>query len=192
MALKPEEARALASFRKAALTAAKGKLKYSDRAVYRSLVDCIHYPDMTARKARATIAEEVGLCERTVKYALSRLRAAGAIKAVSYAKGGRARTPDYAFCWVGEKGGNNEPPKDAPETGKRGQYCADKGGNNVPPHNRGSKYNKAGPSRPEVDKVPDDIRHTENRLLSEWTRLHGYGQARIMILEWREKQGLAA
>lgn len=188
MALKPEEARALAAFRKAALASAKGSIRLSRLTVFRALVDCIHYPDMTARKSRERIAEETGLCEKTVKNALADLRRTGWITPIAYAKGGRAKTPVYAF----PKGGKKVPGIDNENGYKGGKNFPEKGGKKVPPYDSQSEIYKAGPSRPEVDKVPESLRHEENRLLSEWTRLHGYGQARVMVQEWRKTKGIAA
>ncbi|WP_065334016.1 helix-turn-helix domain-containing protein [Tritonibacter mobilis] len=188
MALKPDEARELAMFRKAALASAKGALKLSRLSVYRCLVDCIHYPDMTARKSIERIAEETGLCDKTVKTSLATLRKTGWIKAVAYANGGRGKSPVYAFL----KGGENVPGLGGASSAKGGKNSPEKGGKNIPPYNSSSEYNAGAPSRRDVDKVPDDQRHTENRLLSQWTRLHGYGQARLMIEEWRKEQDAAA
>lgn len=181
MPLSNEEGSALGAYRKAALLAARGKLSYSELAVYRAYVDCIHWPDKTAYKGEKKIAEEAGITERTVRYARKKLRLKGAIEPIAYEKGGRGKSTIYKFPWV-EKGGNNDRVSDENNT-KRGKYSARKGGNNQPPYNSSSNYKKASASRGQVDKAPVEGTADEwkVRRLHELCERMGYGEAKAQL-----------
>jgi len=148
MALTAEQARDLASFRKAALSEARGRLRLSDLAVYRALVDCIHWPDMTAFKSTARIAAETGITERNVRNAKRRLMQKGALLALAYENGGRGKCTVFAFPYVTDKRGKKEQGI-VHETRKK---TTDKHGKKPPPYNSLSNIKKGAASRRQGDK----------------------------------------
>ena len=182
MALTSEEGRMLGAFKKAARNAAFGQLKHSRMAVYRSLVDCIHWPDRTAFKSRSTICKETGLTEGTVKLALAELRRRGWIDAVAYEKGGRGKSPVYKFP-ITENRGENDDGLERKNRPKQGRNSHVNRGEKNTPYNSSSNYKKASASRGQHDTRPVDGAAYEWRVrrLHELCERMGYGEARAQL-----------
>lgn len=188
--LTSEEGRMLGAFKKEARNAAFGKLKHSRMAVYRALVDCIHWPDRTAYKSRSTICKETGLTEGTVKLALSELRKRGWIDAVAYGRGGRGKSPVYKFP-IAENRGENDTRIQGVNTPKQGRNSYVNRYEKNTPYNSSSKYKKASPSRGQGDKPREFTEAAMQRTLriGELCKLHEYGEAmRIFEREQAENE----
>lgn len=187
MTLTPEQARDLASFRKAALLAARGRIGKTDLNVYRALVDCIHWPDMTAFKSTARIAEEVNATERTVERCKKRLKEMGAIKALAFENGGRGRSTVYAFPMVNDKPRQNSGGLSA-ETPTKKTY---KPRQKERPYNSLSDIKKGAASRRREDKAHGDavVRHLEAVEPSEVrAMLQGWGYSGADIDGFSERE----
>lgn len=166
-------------------------------AVYRVFLDKMNWRTFTSFCDRKTLCEEARISPRTLDDALKSLRETGHIEAIAYPNGGRGMSPVYRFQRAEML--RNQSVKSSAETsanennhGEQASAETSAKTSAESAYPTSSEYKKDRPSRPDVNKLPDGLRHTENRLLSEWTRLHGYGRARVMIEEWREQQIKAA
>ena len=103
-------------------------------AVLAVMLHALDFRTLTARMSRDTIHDLTGLDPKTIKRALASLRASGDLQAVSYATGGRNRTPVYRFphAHTLETGGDMPPLLPDDET-QKGGHLVPKGGARDPP-----------------------------------------------------------
>jgi hypothetical protein len=171
-------------------------IRNSELIVLNILLDCMGYKTEQARCSRATMVVKAGRCEKTIKKAMTNLRATGIIYAVAYPMGGKGCSPVYQFrvtfeavkaynatktgekiypltkCQLLDNGGRN--------FHKQGNNIPQTGEENSPPSKVSSliKMNKEVASRSHMDKPNSDSSGERLRLFSQEVSTYGYGEAR--------------
>ncbi|MCG7622720.1 hypothetical protein [Epibacterium sp. Ofav1-8] len=193
--LTQKERRDAYAFKKHALEVAL--IGGSALAVYRVLLDHMNWRTRTSFCCRKELCKKIKRSPRTLDDALKLLRNTGHIEAIAYPNGGRGMSPVYRFKRAELL--RNQRAKTPEETyaheNNQEEQTSEETYAKTPAETAypiSSEYKKDAPSRRDVDKLPDGRRQTENRLLSEWTRLHGYARARVMLEQWIAEQDAAA
>lgn len=194
--LTQKERRAAYAFKKHALEVAL--VGGAALAVYRVFLDRMNWRTRTTYCSREDLMKAINSgSKNTIDGALKRLRDTGHIEAIAYPNGGRGMSPVYRFKraeLISNHSAKTSPETSPYENNPEAQSSPETSPETSPKSGDpiSSEYKKDAPSRRDVDKLPDGRRQTENRLLSEWTRLHGYTRARVMLEKWIAEQDAAA
>lgn len=169
-------------------------IKGATLAVLSYMCSASAFKKPTVCVSKETIAARTGYSVKTIKAALSALRASGLMVAIACQEGGRHRATVYKLTTKHQNGGNNFPPNhDTAEKGgsffqKGGKFFPERGEETSPPsisysisYSRREKGRAlaapdAGPHGP--SGTVDEARAMELRQFSRDVMQHGYTEAR--------------